>query len=326
MCKRHDWSGYEVFIYFANVRLLRAIIKLFGEKRGVFISDDTPKQSYYNVRAGLDRAESKQNQSIMKAAVLGHKSGDNPDIPTVIFDYCGIPVGQGYRSDIETIFKNIKEGKFLTMDEVAEQYPTEFCKYGSKIEKYFSMIRPKRNWKTNVICYWGKGGTGKSFEVWAQEGMENVETITLSGQRSNPFVLNYTGTKEAVLIDDFNFTAIDPTWFLNITDRYPQVVNVKGGEMNWNPKTLYICANIHPREWWGDWSPQIKRRFNEIIEVRCENTLADMEPKESVMFKKTPNEKRTIGKPKPAKKVSTPQPERVKSLLSEIEEQPDAED
>lgn len=325
VCEPPEGKAYEIFIYFTNMRLLRAITKLMGEKRTVFISDETPKQSYYNVRAGLDAVHSEDNSKVTKLAIFAVSYGqcDNPGIPTVILDYAGAPAGQGDRSDIETIFREIRERRYISIQEVMETYPSAYCRYGGKIKEYFNLIQPKRDWKTEVICYWGEGGVGKSAEVYALEGKDEVEEIKISGDKINPFVHNYSGTKEVVLIDDFKFESVDQNWFLNITDRYAQTVNVKGGSINWNPKRLYICSNYHPQSWWGGWTVPIKRRFNRIIEVRCEKTFDDMEPSEEVLVKKNPLDRGVLtktGKKISAKGSDPEQAKKVAKLLRNCEE------
>lgn len=289
---------YHVYIYFSNVRLLRAIIKLFGQKRGVFISDESPRVSYYNVRSGVEEFQSEHSNCVqVRKAVLLHHWGEDPQIPKVIYDYTGAPAGQGDRSDIETVFRDIKEGKYIMMQQIAEDHPVAFCKFGSKIKEYMNMVHPERNWKTEVYCLWGEGGFGKTHDVFFKEGegnynkgLKKVETVNLSGDSANPFVLKYTGTKEAILIDDWNPEKWDVNWFLNVSDRHPCTVNVKGGEANWNPKRLYLTSNFHPSTWWGGWSQQVKRRFTQIIEVKCDNPNADQEPDEVILHKKTPTD------------------------------------
>ena len=69
-----------------------------------------------------------------------------------------------------------------------------------------------------------------------------------------------------MLIDEFEPTMVTRSLFLQITDRYPMTVNIKGGSANWAPKQLFFTSNHDPNKWYtvddNDQDPAVKRRFH----------------------------------------------------------------
>lgn len=166
----------------------------------------------------------------------------------------GVPPQQGKRSDLEAAALLIQNGS--TMKEIASSFPTQFIRYGRGMRDLQATLHPQqsRTWKTKVICLWGETGTGKT-----RQAVEAGATIVTY---SNGKWLNYSN-EETVLFDDFDPETMTREYFLKLTDRYGFVVDVKYGEKQWNPKTIYITSNTDPRSWYnGD--AAVRRRLDEI--------------------------------------------------------------
>lgn len=158
---------------------------------------------------------------------------------------------QGKRSDLTEIRDMIDNGS--TDLDIAQEHFGSFIRYNKGIEKYRSLKQPKRNWKTKVIILWGAPGTGKTREAFEAGG-----TLV---EYTGSFFLGYENQK-IVILDDFDPATMDKSTFLKITDRYPLKVNVKFGQMEWNPKILYITSNYDPSNWYGG-GHEIIRRIDE---------------------------------------------------------------
>lgn len=96
-------------------------------------------------------------------------------------------------------------------------------------------------------CYvfWGRTGTGKSRRAWEEAGPQaypkDPRTKWWCGYRDH----------ENVVLDEFR-GAIDVSHLLRWLDRYPVLVEVKGGSAVLMAKTIWITSNLDPRLWYPD--------------------------------------------------------------------------
>ena len=99
-----------------------------------------------------------------------------------------------------------------------------------------------------VNVYWGATGTGKSKQAWAEAGMEaypkDPRTKFWCGYRD----------QENVVIDEFR-GGIDISHVLRWLDRYPVIVELKGGSTVLTACNIWITSNIDPRCWYPDLDP-----------------------------------------------------------------------
>lgn len=96
-----------------------------------------------------------------------------------------------------------------------------------------------------VFVYWGKTATGKSRRAWEEAGRDAFPKDPRSkwwcGYRD----------QEHVVIDEFRGD-IGINHFLRWLDRYPVVVEVKGGAVPLKAKKVWITSNLDPRSWYPD--------------------------------------------------------------------------
>lgn len=144
----------------------------------------------------------------------------------------------GKRSDIEEFMKDIKAGKRPI--ELMEEHPTCMAKYEGLYKRYKSELR-KYDGQRIVLWVYGAPGTGKTKTFHDHFSPPDARSVTFK----NEFVIGYSG-EQYVLIDDFRPKSTHLDEFLRITDRYPYIVNVKHGEVNWNAKLIYITAPTDP--------------------------------------------------------------------------------
>ncbi len=65
--------------------------------------------------------------------------------------------------------------------------------------------------------------------------------------------------QDIVVFDDLTEGSIELPLMLKLTDRYALPINIKGGEMTWNPKTIYITTNDNPLGWYGSADSWLRR-------------------------------------------------------------------
>lgn len=153
-----------------------------------------------------------------------------------------------------------------SLKRIADELPEYFMARSKGIrELMFALSSPEdcdkpRDFVTQVKVYLGPTGTGKSREA------HEVDKIqwTHGGDR---WFDGYQG-QEVVLFDDFAGVQSGITFrkLLQLTDRYPLTVPVKGGFVNWRPKLIIFTTNVEPERWYPleDYSP-LKRRVGSGI-------------------------------------------------------------
>lgn len=133
----------------------------------------------------------------------------------------------------------IEEGK--TDKDLADYDFSVFVSCFRGLERYRLLVSKPRNWPTNIIVVQGPTGTGKSR--WAKETYENAYWK----QRSNWW--DGYSDQDAVVIDEF-YGWLPFDLLLRLCDRYPLLVETKGGQVNFVAKTIVFTTNQVPGLWY----------------------------------------------------------------------------
>lgn len=110
-----------------------------------------------------------------------------------------------------------------------------------------------------VVCYWGRSGAGKSRRAWEEAGIhaypKDPNTKFWCGYRSH----------QHVIIDEFR-GQISIGHMLRWLDRYPVIIELKGGASVLAATKIWITSNIPPQDWYPDLDDETKialrRRMN----------------------------------------------------------------
>jgi len=173
--------------------------------------------------------------------------------------------GQGKRSDLEAVAASISAG--MTTYQVARDHPQEFIKFSKGIERLIMINMPRRLWKTEVYWLWGPSGSGKSRWAWTQYPDAYMK------QATTKWWCHYEG-QESAIIDDFRPSKEMPFNFvLNLFDRYPLMLETKGGQVQCLLKTIIVTSPYSPDQmlehldWVGvEAGAQLKRRLDHVIQ------------------------------------------------------------
>lgn len=159
--------------------------------------------------------------------------------------------GQGRRSDLESVVALVKSGGGL--DELYERHGVAMVKYTRGISALLAHYRRPSTLRANprhVYVHWGPTGSGKTRDVYDSTPLSELWRAPIS-VNSNQWFDGYVGQRVA-LFDDFDGRHPSITHMLQVTDRYPLDVPVKGGHVAWNPDVIYITTNIPFEEWYPD--------------------------------------------------------------------------
>lgn len=177
-------------------------------------------------------------------------------------DYCkkdgkwfewGTQPNQGQRTDLEEMRQLIVEG--ADMETISDKHFGNYLRYAHNIKEYRQMKRKKlRNWFPKIYIFWGITGMGKTRKVFDSHEYKDV----WKWNNNHQFYQQYD-MHSIVLFDDF-YGNINLEWMLQLCDRYPCTINVKGGDCNWQPTHIYFTSNIDPMFWKGwEEEPPVKR-------------------------------------------------------------------
>lgn len=177
--------------------------------------------------------------------------------------------GAGQRNDLQALKEALDCGK--TEAEIAQDDETfpQWIKYYRGIERYKRISQGRgRDWPTRTIVYWGPPGTGKSSRALVEGGQS---AFWLPKPHSNGSVWwdGYEG-QETVVIDEF-YGWIPRDLMCRICDRYPLLVETKGGSTQFLAKKVIITSNKPPQDWWrcglGAMERRLKGDLGQVYEI-----------------------------------------------------------
>lgn len=146
------------------------------------------------------------------------------------------------------------------MKEIAEEHFGAFMRYERGIRSYINIHAERRSWTTEVLVYWGLTGTGKTKTAYEKDPC-------LYSHAGGMWFDGYSG-EDTVLFDEFTGSSFPLPYLLKLLDRYPMQVQVKGGFVNWKPRTIIITSNFAPDSWYSGASQEhrdaLKRRITSV--------------------------------------------------------------
>lgn len=175
----------------------------------------------------------------------------------LIIEEWGTPKNQGKRTDLEIVREGIKKGK--SNNEIYEEVRSiQSIKY---IDTARQLSIPPRKEKPTVYWFYGETGTGKTKEAY-----EIFENKCDSINYENGFITGYYGNNNC-LWDDFR-GEIPLYKLLKMLDRYPCIINVKGGSCNFNSKVIIITSCKHPIECYKNCDENIQQLIRRIDKIK----------------------------------------------------------
>lgn len=167
---------------------------------------------------------------------------------------------QGQRNDIEAAVEEIKEG--ATIGAIIERHPEVFVKYSRGLNQVRLQYQARRRWKTEVFWFYGATGTGKSLEASERFPEAYYKMPT------NKWWDGYDGD-DVVIIDDYRRDLCSFGDLLRLFDRYPLLVESKGGTINFLARTIVVTTPKSPRETWeGRSEEDIKQLLRRVEHVK----------------------------------------------------------
>ena len=144
--------------------------------------------------------------------------------------------------------------------QIAEEYFGSWCRYRKSFDAYRRLRVSRSARDVRVIVLWGKPGTGKTRIVF-----ESEPELWIAPDPTLQWFDGYCG-QSTVLIDDYRGDGKE-AFLLRLLDRYPIMVPVKGGFVDWVPTKIFITSNISPPFGHNAIDEALARRVERVIKM-----------------------------------------------------------
>lgn len=168
---------------------------------------------------------------------------------------------QGNRTDLDSIRSLAADGGMRAVSRVGTHQEIKVA------ESYLLWNEPCRDWKPQVLWYYGATGVGKSRKArWYAESIGYCPSSVYTKCDGAKWWPGYD-RHEFVIIDDFR-----PSWWcltemLSLLDRYEKKVEYKGGYRQFVPRTIVVTSALPPQNCYeatGEAINQLLRRIDEV--------------------------------------------------------------
>lgn len=152
----------------------------------------------------------------------------------------GNPDAQGERTDLKKIVARLQAG--VKLRDIAIEEPSIYCRYRNGLRDISEWISGPDREPPTCIFLGGAPGSGKSY--WSY----NLNPESCWSYPGDGWFDGYCGQLVAIF-DDFaddlqdGANKITYSKFLQITDRYPIRVPIKGGFTWWKPRIIVLTSN-----------------------------------------------------------------------------------
>lgn len=175
---------------------------------------------------------------------------------------------QGRRSDIDEMVDYLKNTKERRLYEIKDNHPKAYFKYSKHVKEFIAAdVRPRED-PPKVFWLWGPTGTGKTDYIYRN----HEKTEIWRSSEDLKWFDGYYGHKVA-LLDEFRKTKCTFDWLLQLLDKYPLKVAIKGSFVDWRPETIYITSDRPPTEMWPEEGTRIDQLIRRITEIRHHNVV-----------------------------------------------------
>lgn len=227
---------------------LQGYVVFVGKKRLQWLKNNCCARSHWEPRNGTHE-QAKAYCMKEESRIPGDGHG-----PWTYGNEAAVPTKKGERTDLKRVFELLssgaKESDIMTNPDL---FPV-WARYYRAIERFELMSEVKRSWITFTTVYWGTSGCGKTRRAHYEASLKADGTVgepyyVLRKPAGNAVYWDgYKGEKH-IIIDEF-YGWIPRTMMQVICDRYPAIIDTKGGARNFLATKIWITSNEEPKDWW----------------------------------------------------------------------------
>lgn len=165
----------------------------------------------------------------------------------------------GRRTDLLELKKALDEGK--PMLEIASELFCTMANYSRWAKEYRMLTTPDRSGPPSIYILVGPPRTGKSRFCRRVAGMAYWK---YPNKGETDWWDGYDGQHDVVLDDFYGWIRYNS--MLRLCDRYPYMVETKGGHAKFVSKRIFITSNVEPEQWYSriDDTSALLARFSEF--------------------------------------------------------------
>lgn len=178
-----------------------------------------------------------------QAAEYCHKEEGRLDGP---WEYGSPPLGRGTRSDLNAIQEEIKNGKSTKY--IAENYFASWVRFHKAFDFYRGLCAPPRSAQSVTVVVYGPTRTGKSHAAF--DAFPDSYWLSRPNAKNGGLWFDGYCGQECLVIDEF-YGWISYDFLLRICDKWPLLVQTKGGTSQFNAKFVVITSNKAPENWYN---------------------------------------------------------------------------
>lgn len=178
-----------------------------------------------------------------------------------VFVALGEPPSPGERSDIKEIGKLVREGDFMGAIDKCENF--QQLKFAEGLRKYYL---PNREFITEVRWYWGPTDCGKTRTIWEEVKADGRPWWT---KLSKGCWFDSYIDQPLVILDDLRADWMKFHDLLNLFDRYPLKLEVKGGITSFMAEIVWVSSPYPPEELYKERTQEdLKQLLRRVKTVR----------------------------------------------------------
>lgn len=157
-------------------------------------------------------------------------------------------IGQGKRNDLMALKDAVDGGASLAV--LAEEHFTTMAVHSRWIREYRILKGiAQRHYLTYTTVLWGPPGSGKTSRVLAETTGEGRTAYWMKKPIGNAaFFDGYDGEEDFVIDEFYGWLSFD--LLCRMCDRFPLMVDTKGGAVQFCPKRIWITSNVDPMRWY----------------------------------------------------------------------------
>lgn len=218
------------FVCFEVRKKMSTVQNLLG--RGVKLHLEVPKGTPQQNRDYCSKPETRDD-----GAGFGfHERGDLPP-----------PLAPGKRNDLLAVKEKLDAGEHLWS--ISQSDPTLYgtiLRNHRALSTYETHVAKQRDYPTALHIFEGSPGTFKSNAAFKWPSPYTLE----QGNSGTWFDGYEPNVHESVILDEFHGGVMPYTTLKKLADRYPMMVETKGGRVIFRGKRIVITSNIAPTGWY----------------------------------------------------------------------------
>lgn len=196
-----------------------------------------------------------------QAAVYCKKDGD-------FWEYGVCPEPEpGKRNDLIDVKHKIDGGNCI--DDLArdDEHFGSFVRYARNLSRYEDNLAGPRNFKSQVVVFYGDPGTFKSYS--ANRFKDRYEVVRPTGKHQPVWYDGYVPREHTTVCYDDFYGWLPFANLLQLCDRYQCRVQAKGATKQFRPAFVVFTSNSHPQQWYNDAQLRysaLERRIDQLYE------------------------------------------------------------